>query len=215
MEALLTPEFWIAVGQIIMIDILLGGDNAVVIALACRKLPPPQRVKGILWGTAGAIVLRVILIFFALQLLAIPFLKLAGAVLLVWIGVKLLVPDDDGHGDLKASDQLLGAKSKAVRRELVIRAARTLKTIGDKNPAASANAVMAFETALAQKSWPAADRRDVDKRISGIHQGKEFEEMILYSLLFIPYKNHKQAKQSVKGRIYIATHDFNICTLQL
>jgi len=70
MEAFLTPEFLIAVGQIIMIDIVLGGDNAVVIALACRKLPPPQRVKGILWGTAGAIVLRVILIFFALQLLA-------------------------------------------------------------------------------------------------------------------------------------------------
>jgi succinyl-CoA synthetase alpha subunit len=66
------PDFWIAVGQIIMIDILLGGDNAVVIALACRKLPPAQRTKGILWGTAGAIVLRIVLIFFALQLLAIP-----------------------------------------------------------------------------------------------------------------------------------------------
>ena len=92
MQALMTPEFWIAVGQIIMIDILLGGDNAVVIALACRKLPPAQRTKGILWGTAGAIVLRVILIFFALQLLSIPFLKLVGAILLVWIGVKLLLP---------------------------------------------------------------------------------------------------------------------------
>ena len=79
MEQFLTPEFWVAVGQIIMIDILLGGDNAVVIALACRKLPPAQRTKGILWGTAGAIVLRVVLIFFALTLLAIPFLKLAGA----------------------------------------------------------------------------------------------------------------------------------------
>jgi predicted tellurium resistance membrane protein TerC len=66
MEAFSSPEFWIAVGQIIMIDILLGGDNAVVIALACRKLPPAQRTKGIIWGTAGAIVLRVILIFFAL-----------------------------------------------------------------------------------------------------------------------------------------------------
>lgn len=95
MEALMTPDFWIAVGQIIMIDILLGGDNAVVIALACRKLPPAQRTQGILWGTAGAIVLRVILIFFALQLLAIPFLKIVGAVLLVWIGVKLLAPDDE------------------------------------------------------------------------------------------------------------------------
>jgi predicted tellurium resistance membrane protein TerC len=74
MDALMSPEFWVAVGQIIMIDILLGGDNAVVIALACRSLPPKQRTKGIIYGTAGAIVLRVILIFFALTLLKIAFL---------------------------------------------------------------------------------------------------------------------------------------------
>ena len=67
-----TP-FWIALGQIIIIDILLGGDNAVVIALACRKLPAAQRSKGIIWGTAGAIVLRVVLIFFAMSLLALPY----------------------------------------------------------------------------------------------------------------------------------------------
>ena len=60
MDMLSSPDFWIAVGQIIMIDILLGGDNAVVIALACRKLPPAQRTQGILWGTAGAIGLRVV-----------------------------------------------------------------------------------------------------------------------------------------------------------
>src|SRR6188768_1127294 len=107
MEQLVAPEFWLAVGQIIMIDILLGGDNAVVIALACRRLPPAQRTKGIVWGTVGAIVLRVILIFFALTLLAIPYLKLVGAALLLWIGVKLLAPDDDAHGDIKASDKLL------------------------------------------------------------------------------------------------------------
>ena len=70
MDMLTSPEFWLAVGQIILIDILLGGDNAVVIALACRKLPPNLRTKGILWGTAGAIVLRVVLIFFALTLLS-------------------------------------------------------------------------------------------------------------------------------------------------
>ena len=121
MEALLTPEFWIAVGQIIMIDILLGGDNAVVIALACRKLPPPQRVKGILWGTAGAIILRVILIFFALQLLAIPFLKFAGAVLLVWIGVKLLLPEEgDGHGSIEGSERLWGAVKTVIVADLVM-----------------------------------------------------------------------------------------------
>ncbi len=121
MEQFLTPEFWVAVGQIVMIDILLGGDNAVVIALACRKLPPAQRTKGILWGTAGAIVLRVVLIFFALTLLAIPFLKIAGALLLVWIGVKLLAPDaDDGHANIAASDKLLAAIKTIVVADLVM-----------------------------------------------------------------------------------------------
>lgn len=121
MEQFLTPEFWVAVGQIIMIDILLGGDNAVVIALACRKLPPAQRTKGILWGTAGAIVLRVILIFFALTLLAIPFLKLAGALLLVWIGVKLLAPEhDDAHGNIAASDKLWAAVKTVIVADLVM-----------------------------------------------------------------------------------------------
>ena len=121
MEVLLTPVFWIAVGQIIMIDIVLGGDNAVVIALACRKLPPNLRTKGILWGTAGAIVLRVILIFFALQLLAIPFLKLVGAILLLWIGVKLLLPEhDDGHNSIEGSDRLWGAVKTVIVADLVM-----------------------------------------------------------------------------------------------
>ncbi len=114
-------DFWIAVGQIIMIDILLGGDNAVVIALACRKLPPALRTRGILWGTAGAIVLRVILIFFALTLLAIPYLKIVGAVLLVWIGIKLLAPDDEGgHGDIQASDKLWAAVKTVIIADLVM-----------------------------------------------------------------------------------------------
>ncbi|MDP2769188.1 MAG: TerC family protein [Giesbergeria sp.] len=121
MEQFMTPEFWVAVGQIIMIDILLGGDNAVVIALACRKLPPHQRTRGILWGTAGAIVLRVVLIYFALTLLAIPFLKLVGAALLVWIGIKLLAPDpDDAHGNINASDKLLAAIKTIIVADLVM-----------------------------------------------------------------------------------------------
>jgi YjbE family integral membrane protein len=120
MDMFADPAFWIAVGQIIMIDILLGGDNAVVIALACRKLAPEQRTKGILWGTAGAIVLRVVLIFFALQLLAIPYLKLIGALLLVWIGVKLLAPDEDGHGDISASDKLWAAVKTIIVADLVM-----------------------------------------------------------------------------------------------
>jgi len=91
MDFLTSPEFWLALGQIIIIDILLGGDNAVVIALACRKLPPAQRAKGIIWGTAGAIVLRVVLIAFAMTLLSLPFLKFVGALLLVWIGVDNVI----------------------------------------------------------------------------------------------------------------------------
>lgn len=102
--------FWIAVLQIIAIDIMLGGDNAVVIALACRKLPPEQRKKGIFWGVVGAIGLRVVMIFFALQLLALPYLKIIGALLLMWIGIKLLVPeDDDEHGGIDGGTTLFAA----------------------------------------------------------------------------------------------------------
>jgi YjbE family integral membrane protein len=105
-----SPLFWTAVLQIIAIDILLGGDNAVVIALACRKLPEEQRKKGIFWGVAGAIGLRVVMIFFALQLLAVPYLKIVGALLLFWIGVKLLQPEnEDAHGEIAASTTLAAA----------------------------------------------------------------------------------------------------------
>ena len=121
MEEFLTAHFWIAVGQIIMIDILLGGDNAVVIALACRKLPPEQRTKGILWGTAGAIILRIVLIAFALTLLQVPYLKLVGAALLVWIGVKLLAPqDEDEHANIEGSDRLWAAVKTVIVADLVM-----------------------------------------------------------------------------------------------
>jgi YjbE family integral membrane protein len=117
----MTAHFWVAVGQIILIDILLGGDNAVVIALACRSLPPEQRTKGIIWGTAGAIILRVILIAFALALLAVPYLKIVGAVLLIWIGVKLLIPEDeDEHSNIQGSDKLWGAVKTVIVADLVM-----------------------------------------------------------------------------------------------
>ena len=121
MDQFMHVEFWVAVGQIIMMDILLGGDNAVVIALACRKLPDHLRTQGILWGTAGAIILRVVLIFFALTLLAIPFLKIVGALLLVWIGVKLLAPDHgDGHDNIQGSDKLWAAVKTIIVADLVM-----------------------------------------------------------------------------------------------
>ena len=112
---------WAAVVQIILIDILLGGDNAVVIALACRNLPRHQRTQGIIWGTIGAIVLRVILIAFAVALLQVPFLKLVGGALLLWIGVKLIAPGkDDGHGNLEGGASLLSAIKTVIVADLVM-----------------------------------------------------------------------------------------------
>ena len=119
MELLIDPAFWLSVGQIILIDILLGGDNAIVIALACRGLPEHQRHQGILWGTVGAIVVRIALIGVALTLLGIPFLKLVGAALLLWIGVKLLTEEDSDH-EVNASEKLWGAIKTIVLADLVM-----------------------------------------------------------------------------------------------
>lgn len=103
------PQFWLAVLQIVAIDIVLGGDNAVVIGLACRRLPERQRKLGILWGMVGAIGLRVILILFAVTLLAVPYLKLVGAALLLWIGTKLLLPEDEDEHNIEAGATLMAA----------------------------------------------------------------------------------------------------------
>ena len=108
MSFLSSPEFWIALSQIILINIVLSGDNAVVIAMASRSLPPAQQKKAIIFGSVGAIVLRVILTFFAVYLLTLPYLKLVGAALLLWIGVGLLKSEDDedeleGHAGLAAA----------------------------------------------------------------------------------------------------------------
>ncbi len=105
MEMLSTSFFWVTLGQIMMINIVLSGDNAVVIALASRSLPERQQKQAILFGSFGAIFLRIVLTFFAVMLLDLPYLKLIGAVLLLWIGVQMLVPDEadgdiDGHSHL-------------------------------------------------------------------------------------------------------------------
>ena len=89
------PLFWTALLKIIGVNIVLSGDNAVVIALAARSLPAKQQKQAIFWGSGAAIVLRIVLTLFAVALLALPWLKLVGSVLLLWIGVKLLVPEDD------------------------------------------------------------------------------------------------------------------------
>ena len=130
MEEFMTASFWLAVGQIIMIDILLGGDNAVVIALACRNLPPKQRTQGIIYGTMGAIVLRVILIAFALALLAVPYLKIVGALLLLWIGVKLLQPEAEDAHNISSSDKLWGAVKTVIIADLVMSVDNVLAIAG-------------------------------------------------------------------------------------
>jgi YjbE family integral membrane protein len=111
---------WAAVFQIILIDILLGGDNAVVIALACRNLPKKQRMQGILWGTAGAIILRVVLIMFAMTMLGIPFLKLVGGLLLLWIGVKLLIPEDGAHDGIDGGTSIVSAIKTIIVADFVM-----------------------------------------------------------------------------------------------
>src|SRR6478672_8961350 len=117
-----TPQFWLAGLEIIVINILLSGDNAVVIALACRNLPPGQRRWGIIWGAVGAILLRIVLTFFAVSLLKLSWLKVVGGLLLVWIGIKLIAEEDGegGGSDIKASDRLLSAVRTVIIADVVM-----------------------------------------------------------------------------------------------
>lgn len=114
-----SADFWMVLGQLIMINIVLSGDNAVVIALASRNLPPHHQKKAILFGSAGAILLRIVLTLFAVALLDMHFIKLVGSALLLWIGVKLLIPED-GHGDMKGSGDLFGAVKTIIVADIVM-----------------------------------------------------------------------------------------------
>ena len=117
---LTSATFWIAVGQIILIDIVLSGDNAVVIALACRNLSPEQRKTGIFWGVAGAVSLRVVLTVFAALVMNLPWLKAIGGLLLVWIAVKLMLPEDEEGHDIESSANLWGAVKTIVVADFVM-----------------------------------------------------------------------------------------------
>ena len=122
MTDMMQPAFWVAVGQIIWINILLSGDNAVVIALACRSLPPKQRFWGILLGAGAAVLLRIFFTIIIAQIMAIMFLKLIGGLLLLWIAVKLIVPTDEhGEDSVKAGDTLMRA-GVASGNEMSVRA---------------------------------------------------------------------------------------------
>lgn len=101
------PAFWVAAGQIIGINVILSGDNAVVIALACRMLPPRQRLWGMILGAGVAVILRVVFTLVVARAMEYPFLKLAGGALLLWVAIKLVVPDEDGgDGKVAAADNL-------------------------------------------------------------------------------------------------------------
>ncbi len=120
MDYLSNSAFWFALGEIIWVNILLSGDNAVVIALAARSLPDSQRKKAVFFGSAAAILMRVVLTIFVVQLLAVPYLKLIGAILLVWIGVKLLVPEEESTDGIKAHGSLMGAIRTILIADLVM-----------------------------------------------------------------------------------------------
>jgi YjbE family integral membrane protein len=119
MDQLASPLFWVALGNIIIVNIVLSGDNAVVIALAARSLPPRQQRLAIFYGSAAAIVLRVILTIFALQLLSLPYLKLVGAILLFYIGMQLLA-DEEEEGEVKIHSGLAGAIKTILLADLVM-----------------------------------------------------------------------------------------------
>ena len=111
--------FWIPLLQIIGVNIVLSGDNAVVIALAARSLPPLQQKKAIFWGSGAAIMMRIVLTIFAVKLLTLPYLKLVGAGLLIWIGIQLLLPDD-GDENISSSSNLMTAIKTILLADLVM-----------------------------------------------------------------------------------------------
>jgi YjbE family integral membrane protein len=118
-EEVLSQAFWVGLAKIIGVNIILSGDNAVVIALAARSLPAKQQKQAILWGSGAAIVMRIVLTIFAVALLTLPWLKLIGAVLLLWIGVKLLLPEEGGE-NIDSSDNLIKAIKTILIADLVM-----------------------------------------------------------------------------------------------
>jgi YjbE family integral membrane protein len=115
-----SPEFWVALLQIIGVNIVLSGDNAVVIALAARSLPPAQQKKAVAWGSGAAVVMRIVLTIVAVELLRLPYLKLVGAALLLWIALQLLLPEHEGEGEAAASGNLAAAIKTILMADLVM-----------------------------------------------------------------------------------------------
>ncbi|CBL46828.1 Predicted integral membrane protein, TerC family [gamma proteobacterium HdN1] len=124
-----TADFWAGLFAIIWIDIILSGDNAVVIALAARSLPPDQQRKAVFFGAGAAILLRVVLTIFAAFLIQLPWLKLVGGLLLFWIAIKLLLPDEE-QAEVAGYSNLLAAIRTIVMADLVMSVDNVLAVAG-------------------------------------------------------------------------------------
>jgi len=120
MEMLLGVDFWIGLLEIVWINILLSGDNAVVIAMAARSLPPAQQRQAVIFGSSAAVVLRVVLTLVAVTLLALPWLQIAGGLLLLWIGLQLLAGEDEGEHEGPQRSGLLPAVRTILIADLVM-----------------------------------------------------------------------------------------------
>ena len=120
MEMLQSADFWIGLVKIVWINIILSGDNAVVIALAARSLPPHQQQKAVLFGSGAAVVLRIVLTVVAAKLLALPYLQIAGGLLLLYIGVQLFGDEDEDDGQAKEYGTLMAAVRTILLADLVM-----------------------------------------------------------------------------------------------
>jgi YjbE family integral membrane protein len=114
------PQFWISVLEIIWINVLLSGDNAIVIALACRRLAPRQRMAGMVFGTVAALVMRLVFAGIVLTLMSIPYLKIAGGAALLWIAMKLLVPSEESGKTATPTDSLMRAIAVIAAADIVM-----------------------------------------------------------------------------------------------
>src|SRR4051794_22236185 len=115
----MNPEIWTALFKIAVINVVLSGDNAVVIALACRSLPPAQQKKAFIVGTGGIVVLMTGLTAFAALLMTIPYIQMVGSVLLIWIGIKLLMPEDE-EGEINGSSNFWEAVKTIIIADIVM-----------------------------------------------------------------------------------------------
>jgi YjbE family integral membrane protein len=119
LETLTSPDTWTALFKIAVINVVLSGDNAVVIALACRSLPHKQQKQAFIVGTGGIVVLMTLLTAFAAMLMSLPYIQLTGSILLVWIGIKLLMPEDD-EGNIKDSSNFWEAVRTIIIADIVM-----------------------------------------------------------------------------------------------